>query len=103
MRYARGVSEPDLELLQFPYSHFNEKARWGLDHKGLAHRRTSVLPGPHAPRIQRLTGQSQVPVARFGGAWVNGSARILDELERRQPEPPLYPSDPAERSRELEI
>ena len=33
-----------IELLQFPYSHFNEKARWALDFKGLRHVRTSLLP-----------------------------------------------------------
>jgi len=97
------VSQPTIELLQFPYSHFNEKVRWALDWKRLPHLRTDYLPGPHAAQIQKLTGQSQVPVVRFGDGLVHGSARILDELERRSPEPPLYPDDPGQRNEALEI
>ena len=35
-------------LWQFTASHYNEKARWALDWKGVAHVRQSLLPGPHA-------------------------------------------------------
>jgi hypothetical protein len=56
------VTRPEIVLHQFPASHFNEKARWALDWKGLPHRRASYLPGPHAPRIRRLTGQTATPV-----------------------------------------
>jgi glutathione S-transferase len=98
-----SVDDPDIELLQFPYSHYNEKARWALDLKRVPHRRRNLLPGPHMLTIRRLTGQSQVPVVCFGERPVHGSARILDELERLFPEPPLYPADPALRKRALEI
>jgi len=92
-----------IELLHFEYSHFNEKARWALDFKRVPHTRTSFLPGPHAPTIKRLTGETTVPVVRFGDEIVAGSARIIDELERRVPEPPLYPRDTADRTRALDI
>lgn len=91
------------ELIQFHYSHFNEKARWALDYKGVVHVRTSLLPGPHARSVRRLTGQTEVPVLRIEGATVSGSAAIIDELERRYPVPPLYSDDPAERGEALEI
>jgi len=97
------MSPDSIELLQFPYSHFNEKVRWALDWKGVPHRRTDYLPGPHAPQIEKLTGQTQVPVVRFGEELVHGSARIIDELERRYPEPPLYPEAQALRDKALEI
>jgi glutathione S-transferase len=97
------MTTPEVSLLQFRYSHFNEKARWALDWKGIPHRRISVLPGPHVPRIRRLTGRTEVPVVRFGDEIVAGSARIVDELERRFPEPPLYPKDPGQRERALAI
>jgi glutathione S-transferase len=42
------------ELLQFPYSNFNEKARWAFDWKGVPHRRTNLLPGPHMARVRRI-------------------------------------------------
>lgn len=92
-----------ITLHQFPFSHYNEKVRWALDWKGLPHRRVPYLPGPHAPQIQRLSGQTQTPVVRFGSEVVFGSSRIVEELERRHPDPPLFPSDPAERTRALEI
>jgi glutathione S-transferase len=97
------VHDATPELLQFPYSHYNEKVRWALDWKRLPHRRTDLLPGPHMLRIRRLTGQSQLPVLRLEGRVLHGSARILDELERLHPEPPLCPADPALRRRALEI
>jgi glutathione S-transferase len=58
------VSMPDsppLVLHMFPSPHFNEKARWARDWKGLAHTRIAYLPGPHAPQMQRLSGRQQVP------------------------------------------
>ena len=93
----------DIELLQFPYSTFNEKARWALDYKGVVHSRRNLLPGPHAPTIKRLTGATTTPVVRFGSEHIGGSARIIDELERRFPEPALYPSDPALRDEALAL
>jgi len=92
-----------VELLQFPYSHYNEKARWALDYKRVPHSRRSYLPGPHRLAIRRLTGQSQVPVLRIDAEVVAGSARILDELEQRHPDPPLTPTDSALRRRSREI
>ena len=92
-----------IELIQFPYSHYNEKVRWALDYKKPAHLRTDLIPGPHAMTTLRLTRQTQVPIVRFGHQVVHGSAAILDGLERRFPTPPLYPSDPAERDRALAV
>ena len=94
---------PAIELLQFPYSHYNEKVRWALDWKGIRHRRTNLLPGLHAGRIRKLAPETTVPVVRFGDEVVQGSAHILDEIERRHSEPALYPVDRALRARALEI
>jgi glutathione S-transferase len=97
------MSDAKVVLHQFPASHFNEKARWGLDWKGVPHRRVHYLPGPHFPQIRRLSGQTSTPVLVLDGQVIAGSARILDALERRFPERPLYPADPELRSRALEI
>ena len=94
---------PRIVLHQFLYSHFNEKARWGLDWKGLPHHRENYLPGPHAPQIKRLAGDTTVPVLEIDGSFVQGSAKILDVLEERFPDRALYPKDAAERTRALEI
>jgi glutathione S-transferase len=102
-RTGGDVAGETLELLQFRLSHYNEKARWALDWKGAPHRRTDLLPGPHAPRILWLTGRTQTPVLRVDGRIVADSARILEELERLFPEPPLLPKEPSLRRRALEI
>lgn len=95
-------SEP-IELLQFRWSHYNEKARWALDWKRVPHRRRSLLPGPHGPLVMRLTRKTQVPVVRFGREVVAGSAAIIEALERRFPDPPLLPTDLAAREEALAL
>jgi glutathione S-transferase len=84
---------PDITLYQFAASHYNEKARWALDLKRVPHRRVSLLPGPHAPRMKRLTGKTQTPALVDGEHVVAGSAAILAHLESRFPEPALAPAE----------
>jgi glutathione S-transferase len=93
-----------LELIQFNFSHFNEKARWALDFKGLAHRRHALLPGPHMPYVKRRTGQTSTPVLCIDGeTYVSGSAAIIDWLESTYLQmPTLYPHDPGLRAAALE-
>jgi glutathione S-transferase len=96
--------DADLELLQFRFSHYNEKVRWALDYKGLPHRRTDLLPGPHRGLVRKLTGQSQTPVLRMNSEYVAGSADIIERLELIFTEAPaLYPTDPQARARALEL
>ncbi len=98
------MSKSKVELWQLNYSHYNEKARWGLDHKAVPHIRKSFMPPLQARPVQKLTGQRQVPVVRFdNGEVVNGSAEILAQLDTRYPERPLLPEDPEEQARTLEI
>ena len=97
------MSGTPVVLHQFRHSHFNEKARWGLDWKGIPHRRVSYLPGPHLPRIRRLSGQTATPVLDLDGECIAGSARILEALEARFPERPLHPRDPELRQESLQI
>jgi glutathione S-transferase len=97
------VPERELVLHMFLASHYNEKARWALDWKRLAHRRIPYLPGPHAPQIQRLSGQRATPVLVMDGRAIAGSALIIDALEREFPAHPLLPVDPALRERALGV
>ena len=90
-------------LHQFRFSHYNEKARWALDHKRVAHRRRSYLPGMHLMPLLWQSRQRQVPVLRDGAALVVGSAAIVAHLEATHPTPALYPAEPAARQRALEI
>ncbi len=90
-------------LWQFRFSHFNEKARWALDWKGVAHVRRSLVPGLHIPRIVWLSGQKSVPVLVLDGQTIPDSTRIIEALEARQPDPPLYPRDDVQRERALAL
>jgi len=96
------MSDP-IELLQFRFSPYNEKARWTLDYKNVPHKRTNLAPGTHAGRIKALTGQTATPVLKIGARAIAGSAQIIDEVERLYPLPALYPADDADRKRALEI
>ena len=98
-----GLMTEHPTLWQFKYSHFNEKVRWVLDFKRVRHRRRSVLPGPHAPRILWMTGQKSVPVLILNGTTIADSTRIIAALEAAHPELPLYPMDVTARQRALEL
>ena len=92
-----------IELWHFRYSHFNEKVRWALDHKGIAHVRHTLIPGFHVPTTLRLTGKPLTPVVSFDGEVVGDSTAIIAELEQRFAAAPLYPADDAERAQALAI
>jgi glutathione S-transferase len=89
----------DVELLQFRFSPYNEKVRWALDVKRVAHHRRSLLPGPHVIATRKRTGQSATPVIRIGERWLSGSAAILRALDEKYPAPRLVPAEPALRAR----
>jgi glutathione S-transferase len=91
------------ELWQFTSSHFNEKARWALDYKRIAHIRHSLIPGFHVPIIKRMTGGTHVPVLKLDGKAISDSSRIIEALERAYPESPLFPAEAHERARALEL
>jgi glutathione S-transferase len=88
-------------LWQMRFSHYNEKARWALDHKQIPHRRHSLVPGAHRFRAKQKWGGDTTPMIEIDGRFTGDSAAIVAELERRWPERPLYPSDPQERERAL--
>jgi glutathione S-transferase len=92
-------------LWHIEISHFSEKARWALAHKGVEHRRRAPLPGAHMPIALWLTrgGQATFPILSLDGRHIGGSSAIIEALERRFPEPPLYPADSEQRRRALEL
>jgi glutathione S-transferase len=90
-------------LWHLKVSHYNEKARWALDHKRVPHVRRAAEPGRHRAIAQRLTGTGTFPVLVLDGEPIGDSTRIIEALERRYPERPLYPADREARRRALEI
>jgi glutathione S-transferase len=101
---GNGAGEGSAPVLwHLKVSHYNEKVRWALDYKGVPHVRRAVLPGRHQALAKKLSGGPTLPVLILDGQAIGDSTRIIAALERRHPEPPLYPADPADRRRALEL
>jgi glutathione S-transferase len=98
---AEAHETPILRHLKF--SHYNEKARWALDYKRIPHIRRAAIPGSHAKIARRLGAGRTFPVLEVNGDVVGDSTEIIAILERDHPDPPLYPADPGERRRALEL
>jgi len=99
------MSDDKPTLWQLDISHYSEKARWALDHKRIAHRRRSPMPGLHMAVAFWLTrGDGKIfPVLELDGRAIGDSTAIIAALEERYPERPLYPADPEQRRRALEL
>jgi glutathione S-transferase len=107
--YVFGIP-PDMtngrvRLWHLPTSHFSEKVRWALEYKRVAHTRHLPRAAPHFVVARLLTGGAvkTFPVLQVGDETIGDSTAIIARLESAFPEPPLYPADPAERQRALEL
>jgi glutathione S-transferase len=104
LRQGGASDQSDLPVLwHLKASHYNEKARWALDYKQVAHVRRAAVPGRHRAIAQKLAGGATFPVLTMNGEAIGDSTAIIELLERRYPEPSLYPADPLERRRALEL
>lgn len=92
-------------LWHIPVSHYSEKARWALAHKGIEHERRAPMPSAHmAVSIWHTRGASYTfPVLELDGRSIGDSTAIIAALEDYQPEPALYPADPGQRLEALEL
>jgi glutathione S-transferase len=92
-------------LWQIRISHYSEKVRWALAYKGVEHERRAPPPGVHMLVALALTrGRHKTfPVLQLDTETVGDSTAIIEALELRYPEPPLYPEDREERRRALEL
>jgi glutathione S-transferase len=86
-------------LYVIPASHPSIAAQLMLEHKGIAYKRTDLLP-VISKGVLRAVGFSgiTVPALKIDGDKVQGSRQVARELERLRPEPPLFPADPARRA-----
>jgi glutathione S-transferase len=62
-----------------------------------------VTPALQEFTARRLRAGRTVPILKLNGRTIGDSTKIIEEIERRWPEPPLYPVDPEERSRALDL
>ena len=97
------MSEPI--LWHIGVSHYSEKVRWALDYKGFEHERRAPMPSAHMVVALWLTrGRVKTfPVMRIGDETIGDSSAIIGALEKHFPEPELYPEDPVERRRALDL
>jgi glutathione S-transferase len=86
-------------LYVIPASHPSIAAQLMLDHKGIAYKRTDLLPviSKVALRTVGFPGVT-VPALKIDGDKVQGSRKIVRELDRLRPEPPLLPADAEQRA-----
>lgn len=86
-------------------SHFSEKARWALAWKGVEHERREPPPGSHMLfALWWSRGETKTfPVLQMDGERLLESSDIIAALEKKYPEPPLYPDDPVDRRKALDL
>src|SRR5215211_2432280 len=92
---------PSVRLYRAEWSTNCERVGLALAHKGIEAQSVLIEYSNRAP-VETVSGQGLVPVIEDGGQIVHDSVAILRHLERRTPEPPLFPAEPARRA-ELDV
>jgi glutathione S-transferase len=80
-----------IRVYRIPFSTNVERVALALAHKRLAVEWVDVPPGDRT-RVRSVSGQELVPVLEADGEVVADSTAILEWLEERHPDPPLYPA-----------
>jgi glutathione S-transferase len=81
-------------LYVIPASHPAIAAQLMLERKGIAYKRTDLLPVISKGALRAVGFPRQtVPALKIDGYKVQGSRQIARELERLRPEPALFPDD----------
>jgi glutathione S-transferase len=89
----------NVRLYNIPGSHPAMAAQLMLDHKGIPYKRTDLFPVASRGIVRALGFPgNRIPAMKIDGEKVQGSRQIARELERLQPDPPLFPADPAKRA-----
>jgi glutathione S-transferase len=86
-----------MRVYRIPFSTNVERVALALGHKRLDVEWIDI-PSADRGEVVRVSGQELVPVLDDDGHIVTDSETILRYLEERNPEPPLWPTDPARRA-----
>jgi glutathione S-transferase len=99
-----GTFDPmtSARLVTIPFSHFCEKARWGLDRTKIDYREEPHLPMLSWVPALRASRVRTVPVLVASGQVLASSHAILRYCHERAPEAGLYPTDLEREVEELE-
>jgi len=82
-----------LRVWRIPFSTNVERVALALAYKGIDVEWVDVDPRDRS-EVERVSGQRLVPVLDDNGTILFDSPLILEHLERRVPEPSLYPREP---------
>ncbi len=90
----------EAKLYVIPGSTPSRTAMLMLERKGIPYKRVDLIPviSKTLLRAHRFPGVT-VPALKLNGNRVQGSREIARELDRLQPEPPLFPADPEKRAK----
>jgi glutathione S-transferase len=88
---------PAVRLYRAEWSTNCERVGLALAHKGIEAQSVIIEYSNRAP-VEAISHQSLVPVIEDAGDVINDSVAIIRHLERRSPDPPLFPADPARRA-----
>jgi glutathione S-transferase len=92
------MARVDVRVFTIPGSHPGVAAQLMLDHKGIPFKRTDLFPVASKAVVRALGfPRNTVPAIKIDGEKVQGSRQISRELDRLQPDPPLFPGDPEKR------
>jgi glutathione S-transferase len=91
---------PAIVLHQWEISPFCGKVRKVLWRKDLPYRVVDYA-GLLAARAAGLSGSGKLPVLDYDGTRIQDSTDIVAFLEKRHPEPSIFPADPAQRAQAL--
>ena len=86
-----------MKVYRVPFSTNVERVALAAAYKGIELEYVDV-PYDDRAEVVRVSGQELVPVLVDGDRVIADSPVILDHLEERFPDPPLYPADPARRA-----
>jgi glutathione S-transferase len=98
--YAGTLGPVSVTLYWMTISHPSQAARRMVELKGVDHKLVTVAPMAQKVHL-RAVGfrRGTVPAMKVDGKRVQGSRQIARALDRRWPEPALFPSDPELRAR----
>jgi glutathione S-transferase len=84
-------------VYRIPFSTNVERVALAAGHKAIELEWVDVAVDDRSP-VEQISGQPLVPVLVDGRLVLPDSTAIIDLLEQRVPDPPLYPAEPARRA-----
>jgi glutathione S-transferase len=88
---------PSVRLYRAEWSTNCERIGLALAYKGIEAQSVLIEYSNRRP-VEAISGQGLVPVIEDAGEVINDSVAIMRHLDRRTPEPPLFPSEPSHRA-----